>query len=87
LGTVLGLQGKLEEAIAQYQQALRLNPNFAEAYYNLGTALYKQGRQDAALTQFKQARELFRVQGKIQAMGQLDQLLRTILITPQTKLN
>src|SRR5262249_53504121 len=36
LGVVLNDQGKLEEAIAAYRQAIRIKPDFAEAYSNLG---------------------------------------------------
>ncbi len=32
-------QGKLEQAIATYREALLLEPNFPEAYNNLGNAL------------------------------------------------
>ena len=36
--TELGNAG-VPEALAQYQEALRLKPDFAEAHYNLGNAL------------------------------------------------
>ena len=32
-------QGQLAEAVAQYQEAIRLRPDYAEAHYNLGIAL------------------------------------------------
>ena len=38
LGSVLSVQGKVPEAIAHYEQALRLNPDYAEAHNNLGSA-------------------------------------------------
>ena len=34
LGTVLKRQGKFDEAAAQYQQAMALQPDFAEAHYH-----------------------------------------------------
>ena len=43
LGNALRDQGKLEEAIASYRQALRLKPDYAEAYNNLGIALRIRG--------------------------------------------
>ena len=39
LGAVYCEQGKLDEGIAEYQHALRINPNYALAYYNLGLCL------------------------------------------------
>jgi protein O-mannosyl-transferase len=38
LGNALADQGRLEEAIDQFQKALQLNPNDADAAYNLGNA-------------------------------------------------
>jgi tetratricopeptide (TPR) repeat protein len=40
LGCVYYRQGKLEEAIASFQQALKMEPNHAEAHYNLGVIYY-----------------------------------------------
>ena len=39
-------QGKLDEAVAQYQRALALKPDFAEAHNNLGNALKDQGKPE-----------------------------------------
>ncbi len=39
-----GGQGKLDEAIAEYREAIRLKPDDAEAHYNLGVALTDQGK-------------------------------------------
>jgi len=35
----LKLLGKLDQAIALYQQLIEVNPNFAWAYYDLGETL------------------------------------------------
>ena len=37
-------QGKLDEAIAEYREAIRLKPDFAEAHTNLGDALHRPGQ-------------------------------------------
>ncbi|MEL6765172.1 MAG: tetratricopeptide repeat protein, partial [Cyanobacteria bacterium J06607_6] len=58
LGTALRLQGQFSEAIAAYQQALRLNPNFAEAQNNLGNALKEQGKFSEAIAAYRQALQL-----------------------------
>ena len=42
-------QGKLNEAIQTYQEAIAREPNFPEAYNNLGNALREAGRADEAI--------------------------------------
>jgi superkiller protein 3 len=54
-GVALGMQGKLNEAIAQLQQALQLNPRSVYAHYNLGLVFSKQGHAELAKAQFEQA--------------------------------
>ncbi len=39
LGNALLKKGQIDEAISQYQEAIRMKPNYAEAHYNLGGAL------------------------------------------------
>ena len=39
LGVVYGQQGRTDEAIREYQAALRINPDSADAHHNLGVAL------------------------------------------------
>ena len=46
LGTAFFNQGKMDEAINQYQEAVRLQPSYADPYYNLGNALVKNGQTD-----------------------------------------
>ena len=41
-------------AIEYYQQALKIKPDFAKAYYNIGIALLHQGYLDAAINSYKQ---------------------------------
>jgi tetratricopeptide (TPR) repeat protein len=49
LGVALEQSGKIEEAIAHYEQALRINPDLAEAHNNLGIALAQAGRMPEAI--------------------------------------
>jgi tetratricopeptide (TPR) repeat protein len=53
LGDAFYQQGRLDEAIAQFQQTLAIDPNNAEANYDLGNAFFQQGRLDEALAQFQ----------------------------------
>ena len=48
-------QGKLDEAIAAYRQAIGIKPDFAEAHSNLGNALRDQGKLDEAIAACRQA--------------------------------
>jgi len=55
LGDELTRQGRLEEAIACYQDALRLNPNLYDPHNGLGIALLNQGRPEQAIPHFQAA--------------------------------
>jgi tetratricopeptide (TPR) repeat protein len=47
----------VDEAIAQYQKALQINPDHAQAHYNLGIALLEKDRVDEAIVQYQKALE------------------------------
>jgi tetratricopeptide (TPR) repeat protein len=55
LGNVYAQQGRLEEAITEFQEAVTLNPNGAGVRDNLGAALARQGRLDEAIEQLHEA--------------------------------
>ncbi len=55
LGAALGEKGRMAEAISQFQEAIRLQPDFADAHYDLGTVLDKEGRIAEAISQFQEA--------------------------------
>ena len=44
LGNALLQKGKVDEAIAHFQKALQIKPDYAEAHYNLGNALLQKGK-------------------------------------------
>jgi tetratricopeptide (TPR) repeat protein len=58
LGNALFKEDKVDEAIVQHQQALQINPDFAEAHNNLGNALLQKGRVDEAITHFQMALQI-----------------------------
>ncbi|MEB3341296.1 MAG: tetratricopeptide repeat protein [Okeania sp.] len=51
-------QGRLDEAIANYRNAIKLNPNSFILHQNLGDALVKKGLLDEATLELKKALEL-----------------------------
>jgi tetratricopeptide (TPR) repeat protein len=55
LGVQLSQSGKPAEAVGQFEQALRLYPNYPKAHLNLGIALEQLGHRDDAIYQYQQA--------------------------------
>lgn len=55
LGNALEDQGRLDEAISHYAEALRIDPGLADSYNNIGLALTKLGRPDEAIPNFFKA--------------------------------
>ena len=55
LGRVLLSQARVPDAIARFEQALRLNPDLAGAHNDLGMALAQTGRIKEAIAHFEQA--------------------------------
>ena len=52
---LLGGQGDVQGAIANYGEAIRLKPDFVEAYNNLGVIYFNQGQIPKALDAFSGA--------------------------------
>jgi tetratricopeptide (TPR) repeat protein len=57
LGNELRSCGRVDEAIAHFQAALKIKPDYAAAHNNLGAALAGRGRVDEAIAHFRQALE------------------------------
>jgi hypothetical protein len=55
LGVQLSQAGKPSEAVGQFEQALRLYPDYPKAYLNLGIALEQMGHTQEAIDQYMQA--------------------------------
>ena len=58
LGNAYASQNQLDRAIAEYQTALQLKPDYAEAHNNLGVAYASQGQLDWAIADFQTALQL-----------------------------
>ncbi len=55
LGAVNTGLGRLEQAVVNYEKALAIKPDYAEAYNNMGLVLKDKGESDAAIESFKKA--------------------------------
>lgn len=51
---------RLDEAIAEYERLLRINPNWPPAYYHLGLAYERKGQRDRARASFERFLELWK---------------------------
>jgi len=57
LGVDCAQKGQVNEAMAHYQKALEINPNYIDARNNLGIALFQKGQVDEAILQYKKVLE------------------------------
>jgi tetratricopeptide (TPR) repeat protein len=55
LGIVFDHLGRYDEAVRQYEEAVRTRPDFAEAHNNLGNTLQRMGRLVEAVDEYKAA--------------------------------
>jgi tetratricopeptide (TPR) repeat protein len=55
LGVALATQGRYDEAIGFYRDAIRGNPAVRDGHYNLGCALFSSGRSNEAIQAFREA--------------------------------
>ncbi len=55
LGNVLRSQGKIADAAAQYEHALAIKPDSAEAHNDLAIVLYQQAKRDDAMAHYERA--------------------------------
>jgi tetratricopeptide (TPR) repeat protein len=58
LANALAEKGRLEEAIEQYETALRIHPDYDKAHNNLANALEEQGQTDRAIRHYREALRL-----------------------------
>ena len=55
LGNALARKQLWDAAVDHLQEAVRLRPDYADAYFNLGSVLFQQGRIDQAIAQWQKA--------------------------------
>jgi tetratricopeptide (TPR) repeat protein len=55
LANVFSREGKLNDAVGHYEEALRIKPDYVEAHANLAFALFRMGRTSEAIEHYQQA--------------------------------
>ena len=58
MANVLVMLGKVDDGVAQYREALRLDPRYAQAHYNLAVTLIQAGRREEAIAHLEEALRL-----------------------------
>ena len=84
LGNALADRGQIDEAIRQYQEAIRLQPGYAEYHYNLGSVLARSGQTGEAIRQLQEALRLqpdnvmarLNLGNALDESGQIDEAIR-----------
>jgi tetratricopeptide (TPR) repeat protein len=70
--------GEPEKAIADYNEAIRLNPEYAGAYYNRGSSYFSLGNKQKAIEDLQKAADLWKQQGDTEnyqnALSSIEQL-------------
>jgi len=64
-GGALFQKGRFDEAIDHFEQALKINPGFADARRDIGFVLLKQQKTDQAITAFEQALQIKKDWGEV----------------------
>jgi protein O-mannosyl-transferase len=83
-GKVLADKGQIDDAVRQYQEAIRLQPDYAGAHYNLGNVLADKGQIDDAIRQYQEtirlqpdyARAHYSLGNILVQKGQIDDAIR-----------
>jgi tetratricopeptide (TPR) repeat protein len=60
-GTALSNHGKYDEAIKAYDEAIKLDPNYAAAWNDRGIALDESGKYEEAIQAYNKALEIYKL--------------------------
>jgi tetratricopeptide (TPR) repeat protein len=76
LALVSNLSGQIEQAVKHYQEAVRINPNFAKAFSNLAMVHYSIKQGKPTIANLLKAKKLFEDQGDAQMASNAADLLK-----------
>ncbi|WP_414586606.1 tetratricopeptide repeat protein [Scytonema sp. PCC 10023] len=78
LGDTLMQQGKLEEAIQQFQEVINRAPKKVDAYLRLSNAFMRQEKKAEAISNLEKARDLCQAQRQQEKAEQINRILQKI---------
>jgi tetratricopeptide (TPR) repeat protein len=96
LGIALAEKGKLDEAITEFREALRLDPDSAQTHWHLGAALVSRGAREEAIEHLRRSVQLDPGNGQahndlaivLAMVGKLDEAIdhfeRALTINPES---
>ena len=58
LADALARKGRSDDAMVHYEEAIKLQPNYADAYYNRGNVLFAKGRIDEAIADWEKTLQI-----------------------------
>ena len=71
-GSTYFIEGDYEKAISEYNKAIEINPEYAEAYFSLGLAQSLLNRNEAARKSLERSKELFQKKGDEQNVQKVE---------------
>lgn len=77
LGNLALERGDVDEAIGAYEQALKIDEDFANAHHNLGVAYRRKGQLNKSVRSIRRAQRSMRRHDKEEARGQMAKLTKT----------
>ncbi len=66
------------EAEKEYRAAIKINPDYAEAYGNLGFLYIEMGKKEEAKKELQKAKELFKKQGREEDVTKTEDILKIL---------
>lgn len=78
LAMALGGAGQAEEAVAEFERVLTLDPNYTGAYFQMGQALERLGRPEEARQIYQRGVEVTARLGQAHAREQLESALELL---------
>ncbi|MCL1466965.1 tetratricopeptide repeat protein [Argonema galeatum] len=79
LAVLSAQEGKMDNAIAQLKEVIKLKPDFVPPQYILAEILVNQGKPDEAIATLKKTRDLLKKEGKTEQVAEIQNNLALLL--------